>query len=756
MFVAAVLALCSGIALEAFWRAPAAPLFFAALLAPAAIPFFFRWGKACALLTLAGFMLCGASRLAFMEIGQTVPDDARVDALYEGLVVESASRVKVLSLSRPAALKGMRVAFPSGADLEVSQTVRIFGRIRPLAPSFKNPGSVSWKWLKKLEGVGYEVRGQVLSTARSNDPVAAMRRYFKNNIESAGAPRADILKALTIGDRTAVPLELNELFLHTGTSHILAISGFNVGVISGFFFFIARAAFRRVPRFRLSGQDRQYAALVTIPFPFVFMLVAGAGVSLIRATIMITVFMLALFLQRKTHFYNTLALAACVILLLYPHSLLTPSFQLTFMSLLFIVICMERLSPVLAKIKSSIVRWSCSTVLSTAAATLGTAPIVLYYFYGINPLSLLHNLVTVPLMGVAATGLGLAGMTHPYGRSLLVLAGYITQMNVALLQTLDFGYLYPLIRPTFSEIVLYYGLVVTLLYVDRKQVAALLFCVLIPLCAVQVYADYRERFNAGLCIHFIDVGAGDAALVEAPGGMRILIDGGGSPGSDFDMGRQVIAPFLLYRKVHTIDYVINTHPHADHIGGLSYIVQHFKVSHLVTAGFFPEERKFLELVGIARARGVPHLIWKKGDGINTGDFRMNTLYPAGGLSRDNLNDTSLVLQVRLGGTTFLLPADITTGVEEQLVLSGVPLKSDVLKLPHHGSGSSNSFAFIYAVRPKLGVLSGAAGVIKNLPSPEALLRYKALSIPVLRTDTQGLVEVRSDGSEITWRTYENR
>lgn len=753
MFVAAVLALASGIALEAFWRAPAAPLFFAALGIAAVIPFFFRWGKACALLTLAGFMLIGAARLAFMERGQFVPDETRSDAIYEGLVVESAPRVKVLSLSRPAALKGMRVAFPSGADLDVSQTVRVFGSIRPLVPSFKNPGTISWKWLKKLEGVGFEVRGKLLSTGRSDDPIAAMRRYFARNIERAGAPRADILKALTIGDRTAIPQETNDLFLHTGTSHILAISGFNVAVISGFFFFIARFAFGRVRRFRLSGQDRRYAALATIPFPFVFMLIAGAGVSVIRATIMITVFMLALFLQRKTHFYNTMALAACVILLIYPHSLLTPSFQLTFMSLLFIVICSKRLSPVFVKMRSGILRWSCSTVLATAAATLGTAPIVLYYFYGINPLSLLPNLATVPLMGVAATGLGLVGMTHPWGRPLLLLAGYVTQGNVALLRTLDFGYLYPLIRPGFSEIALYYGLVMALLYVDRKQVAALLFCVVLPLCAVQVYADYRMRFNTDLRIHFIDVGAGDAALIEAPGGLRILIDGGGFPGSDFDMGRQVIAPFLLYRKVLTIDYVINTHPHADHIGGLSYVLQHFKVSHLVTAGFFPEERKFLELVRIARARGVPHLIWKKGDGIKTRAFRIDTLYPAGSPPLDNLNDTSLVFRVRHGETTFLLPADITTGVEEQLILSGVPLKSDVLKLPHHGSGSSNSFAFIYAVRPKLGILSGAAGVIKNLPSPDALKRYKALSIPVLRTDMQGLIEVRSDGSHIRWKTY---
>ncbi len=589
MFVAAVLALASGIALEAFWRAPAAPLFFAALGIAAVIPFFFRWGKACALLTLAGFMLIGAARLAFMERGQFVPDETRSDAIYEGLVVESAPRVKVLSLSRPAALKGMRVAFPSGADLDVSQTVRVFGSIRPLVPSFKNPGTISWKWLKKLEGVGFEVRGKLLSTGRSDDPIAAMRRYFARNIERAGAPRADILKALTIGDRTAIPQETNDLFLHTGTSHILAISGFNVAVISGFFFFIARFAFGRVRRFRLSGQDRRYAALVTIPFPFVFMLIAGAGVSVIRATIMITVFMLALFLQRKTHFYNTMALAACVILLIYPHSLLTPSFQLTFMSLLFIVICSKRLSPVFVKMRSGILRWSCSTVLATAAATLGTAPIVLYYFYGINPLSLLPNLVTVPLMGVAATGLGLVGMTHPWGRPLLVLAGYVTQGNVALLRAARFRLPLPpdtarvfgnraLLRPCHGPA----------LRGPEAGGGAPFLRACSPFARSRSTPIIAMRFNTDLRIHFIDVGAGDAALIEAPGGLRILIDGGGFPGSDFDMGKQVIAPFLLYRKVLTIDYVINTHPHADHIGGLSYVLQHFKVSHLVTAGFFPD------------------------------------------------------------------------------------------------------------------------------------------------------------------------
>jgi competence protein ComEC len=753
LFVASVLALCLGIYLEALFRLPVAPLLLAACAVAAAIPFLMRWRKASVPLLLAAFMLCGAFRLGLIGAVQTAPDEGTGETVYEGLVVESSAHSKVLSLSRPVALAGMRVAFMSALDLDVSQVVRLFGRIRPLVPTFKNPGSMSWKWLKKLEGVGYEVKGTVLSVAQGDDPVARLRQYFKENIERSGAAQTDMQKALTIGDRTAIPQEKNDLFLHTGTSHILAVSGFNVSIISGFFFFIARIILRRVRRFRLSGRDTRYASLVTIPFPFLFMLVAGAGVSLIRATIMVSIFMLAFFLERRRDFYNTLALAALVILLLYPHSLLTPSFQLTFMSLLFIVMFTGRLLPVIVRIRSRALSWSCSTVLSTAAAMIGTAPIALYYFYGLNPLCIVHNLITIPLMGVAATGLSIVGMVHPWGRLLLVLSGWIVSANLALLHALDFGYLYPLVRPCLTEALLYYCLITALLHVNRKPVAVLLFCVVIPLSAVQVYADYCQRFNTDLRIHFIDVGLGDAALIEAPGGLRILIDGGGFPGSDFDTGRQVVAPFLLYRKIRTVDYVINTHPHADHIGGLPFIVNHFTVRHVVTAGLFPDERKFLELLAIARARHVPHEIWKRGDGFGTGDFRMTALHPGTALPGDNLNETCLVFRVRYGRRTFLLPADITSDIEERLVLSGAPLKADVLKLPHHGSGGSNSLAFIYAVRPRLGVLSTAGGIIKNLPSSAALGRYEALAIPLLRTDTQGLIEIGSDGSAITWRTY---
>jgi len=755
VFIAAVLTFCAGIYLEAAHPLSVGPLLAASaasILAIAVFRLFRKTGPLLVPLVLLCSLFLGAARLAMVEMGpaSTPPDEE--NTIFDGLVTESSSHVKVLSLQRPVELRGMRAAFVTDAEIDTSQRVRLFGKLIDLAPTFQNPGGSSWKWQKRLEGVTYEIKGRLLSVAAGTDPVARLRRYFKENIERSGAPCSDVLKALTIGDRTGVSRRTDDLFMRTGTTHILIVSGFKVGVISGFFFVIVRMVLGRKRVWRLSGRHSRYAALLAIPFPIVFMLVSGSGIPVIRATIMIVAFLVATFLERERHFYHTMALATLIILLLYPHSLMTPSFQLTFAGVLSIVIFMKRLFPLLMGIKVRALAWSVSTVLSTASVTVGTAPLIIYYFYGINLLSVLHNLIAIPLLTIGATVLSLVGMAFPHGHYLLTAAGHVTDFTIAILERLDFAYLYPLIRPNPFEILLCYAIMLAALNVRRKAAAFLLVVVLIPLALLQVYEDYRERFNSDLRVNLIDVGLGDACLIEAPGGMRILIDGGGYPVGDFDMGKQVITPFLLYRKVRHVDYVINTHPHSDHIGGLVDVVRNFDVSHLVTTGFFPRERLFNELIAAAREKGVDHLVWRRGDGFRGKDFSVDVLHPGAAISQDDLNDTSLVIRITYGNVAFLFTGDIEADVEEKLVLSGLPLKSDVLKVPHHGSSTSNTIPFLYAVRPRLAILSSGRG-LKHLPSPATLDEYERLAIPVLATYRSGLIEVRSDGRNINWQTY---
>jgi competence protein ComEC len=752
MLIVSVLSFCAGIYLQAFSPQLPGLLFgIALLLVVVSAVLSFKRPKSAVIFIIPAFFFIGAMRLSFVD---TKPAfiDREGPSVFQGTIVESSPHLKTVILKEPWKLRHMRVIYLSAENLDVSQEVRIFGTLKPIIPSFNNPGTRSWKWIKKLEGANYELKGTLLSSTKGKNWIATLRRYFKENIERSGAKHEDILKALTIGDRTSVPQEKNDLFMRTGTSHILAISGFNVGIISGFFFFLVRAAIRRVHHFRLSGRDTRYAALVTIPFPFLFMLVAGAGVSVIRATLMTIVFMIALFLEREKHFYNTAALAALLILVIYPHSLFTPSFQLTFVSLLAIVMFMERLYPLLMWTKNRIALWGMSTLISTMGATIGTAPIVIYYFYGINPFCFIHNLVTIPLLGVGATTLALLGMTFPLAHHLLAAAGLMTDVNIHLLQALDFGYIFPVIRPTLPEIILYLCLITTILFSRQKPIAAVLFVMVIPLCALQLVSDYRERFNDDLRIHFIDVGMGDAALIEAPGGIRVLIDGGGFPGSDFDTGKNVITPFLLYRKILHLDYVINTHPHIDHIGGLPYVLSHFSVSHLVTSGIFPGDTNYQKIMNVAEARGVEHFTWKTDDGFDQGHFTFRILHPPPNTAlNENLNDDSLVVKLAFKGCSFLLPGDILTDVEDRLILSRNDLKSDVMKLAHHGSNLSNSAAFLSAVKPRIVVLSGGR-THKSLPGDRAMERVINLNIPIMRTDRHGLIEMWTDKGTIHWKT----
>lgn len=755
MFVASVLSFCTGIYLQNLHPLPFAPLFLSALLL-VLLALVAGWAsqRLSLIFVLVAFVLTGAMRLSLLEERPQIVTGDGKERSFVGSVVESSPQLKVLSLSFPEEMRGMRVAFLTGLELSVSDEVRLSGVLADLNPTFRNPGVTSWRLAKRIEGIHYQIKGTVLSAMPGSGWVGRLRRYFRRNIEQSGAQHGDILKALTIGDRAAIPPEKNDLFMRTGTSHVLAISGFNVGVVTGFFFFVVRLILGRARRLRLSGRDARYASLLAIPFPFIFMLIAGAGVSVIRAAIMSVVFMIALFLERQKDFYATTALAALVILLIYPHSLFAPSFQLTFMSLLFIVMFMSRLFPVLIRMKNRLLAWSLSTVLSTAAAALGTAPIVIYYFFGINPISIIHNLVTIPLLGIGATVSALLGMLLPEGRQLLLLGGSLVELNMRILRGLDVGYLFPIVRPGFLEILLYYGVVVSALSLGKKRLARLLLPVFFVLLSVQVFVAYHERFGKDLRIHFIDVGSSDATLIEAPEGVRILIDGGGFPGSDFDVGRKVITPFLLSRRIGRIDYVINTHPHADHIGGLPSILRDFHVSHLITSGFFPDNPAFLRLIEIAKMRRVPHHIWKEGEGFRIGEFSIRVLHPPIGQQPDDLNNTSLVLRIDYGKNSFILPGDIQKEIEESLILSDLPLRADVLKLAHHGSSSSNSPAFIYAVNPHLTVLS-AGGAQRGPPGREVLGRIERLNVPILRTDKHGLIEVHSDGSKIGWKTHAN-
>jgi competence protein ComEC len=750
LFIIAVLSFICGIYCEVLCAFPLNIIFLIFFISICLIPVIInkKTGFSAFLVVLC-FFLIGTIRTGIIK-AEKAPinhDIIEKNEFYQGYITDSSKYIKTVKLISPSDLNNIRAVFITDMDLNIGDRVRTYGKIRELSPAFNNPFTISRKWLKKLEGISYEIKGSVITVLPGENYIQTFRNKIRKTIEDSGAKQQDVIKALTVGDKTSLNENTLNLFLKTGTSHILAISGLHVGIVTGLFFFLLRWILGKFAALRLSGRHTKYASIMTIPFPFIFMVISGSSISTVRATIMITVFMLSLFLERQREISNTVALSALVILLIYPHSLFMPSFQLSFVSVLFIVIIMGKLYPYV-KPKNTYIKWLSTSFLTTAAATVGTLPIVIYHFYGINPFCMIHNIISIPVMCMVSIPVSFVGMILPYGGYLLRVAGELINLNITALSYLDIGYIFPVIRPNLFEIMLFYALLLCLIFIKKKLVQNLLVFIIIPVIIIHIAFVCKDRYNNKFSMNFIDVGMGEAILVEAPGGIRILIDAGGDFRGNFDTGRAIITPILLSKKILTLDYVINTHPHSDHAGGLPSILNTFKVRTFVTGGYYINDSLFIRIMKIVKDKNICLQVWKEGNRIDiNSDTQIFVMNPPQDFSGYDLNNASLVLKFIYKNTSFLLTGDIGSEVEERLILSEMPLASMIMKIPHHGSRYSSSLPFILAVKPDIAVLSTGRG-ITGLPSEEAIERYKILPVQILRTDKNGFIQISSDGNRI--------
>ena len=247
-------------------------------------------------------------------------------------------------------------------------------------------------------------------------------------------------------------------------------------------------------------------------------------------------------------------------------------------------------------------------------------------------------------------------------------------------------------------------------------------------------------------VSYIDVGQGDAALIQDPGGFDVLIDGGPSAA-----GPAVVA----YVRGHTdlsLEVVLISHPDADHIGGLIALLQasDITVVQILYNGYPGSTQTWKNLVALAEGRAIPMVVTQFPAELHWGQFDAYILNPAAGLSNPETNDASIVARVDYNATRFLFTGDISGTVEATVVARATPLAADVLKVGHHGSSSSSSAPFLAAVKPTAGVISVGAGNSYGHPAADTLARLSAANIQVWRTDQAGTVLMTSDGTTVTF------
>ena len=244
-------------------------------------------------------------------------------------------------------------------------------------------------------------------------------------------------------------------------------------------------------------------------------------------------------------------------------------------------------------------------------------------------------------------------------------------------------------------------------------------------------------------MHFLDVGQGDSILVKY-GNRTMLVDGG-----PIEAG-PAVSSYLKSHGVNTIDVLVSTHPHADHIGGLLTVLREFPVKVVYDNGIAHTTQTYEEYLTLIDQKNIRYVVPQRGDIIDLGTgLTVQVLSPPpGGIAGGDLNENSIVLKITFGATSFLLASDTGFSAEDIMLSPGFDLKSDVLKVGHHGSKYSSGTAFLKAIDPKYAVIEVGAGNPYGHPAPATVARLEEIGSKVYRTDRDGNIVMTSDGRGI--------
>ena len=700
---------------------------------------------------------------------------------------------KMISGDRHIPVEGHLLLFikGEGGPLHVGDRLRFLCRLqRP--HGFHNPGVFSYERrlaFERIHAIGFlsDEKMWVKVGEGFKNPILLRiekwRDHLRNFLEKEGTlPYSSLFQALVLGEQGNIPEDVREHFIATGIAHLLAISGDHLGIVAFLSFSLILWLMKRSELLLLSLSARKWAAAMTIPCLLLYTFIAGGGISVIRATIMVILFFLSIVFDRERSLLHPLALAALLILLFSPPSLFDVSFQLSFLAVLSILYLVPRLlrnlkregMPIPPEIswRQKIWKYVTLSLIVTVVAILGTAPFVALHFNRVSLIGFLANLFAVPWVGFLIVPISLIASLFSfffYPLADLLITG--NQFFAALLlKIVAFFASIPyasidLSTPTLLEIILYYLLLFLMVHLRKgKKIRYLFVGIFILLAADIAYWNLKDLFRKDLILTFLDVGHGDSILVEFPGGKRMLIDGGGLHEDRFDIGKNAIAPFLRSKKIRKIDTLVLTHPDPDHLKGLNFIASRFSIGRFLDTGLRTDSESYFQLEKTLQRRKIERVPLNEDMKFQSiQGVEISILNPPAGspgpLSHRNpawLNNQSLVMKLRFKNVILLLTGDVEREAEERMVRKGHSLRAHILKVPHHGSSSSSSPGFLEKVKPDYAILSVGERNIGRLPHPEVIERYKRLGSKIFRTDKHGAITVMTDGERVEIKTYLKR
>ena len=608
--------------------------------------------------------------------------------------------------------------------------------------------------------------------------LAQWRRHLQRLVQMAvPTPYDTVFLGMVLGQRGALPPQLEEDFRAAGTAHLLVVSGLHVGFVTMAVLLGCRAALRLlrswVPRTWVpTWRPTPLAALVSVPPVLLYCGLVGWKVSTIRAALMIGSYLLALILDRPRLLLHALGLAAALILILAPQAPSDLGFQLSFLAVAAIILVSRRVSWRPAQV-GLLHRWKSylyAGIVASGAAYAATLPIILGAFHTLPTYGILANLVLMPLASVmvpaGVLALAIAAAWPPLAPVVFAPLTLLLTWTVTLVQTIAAlpsaqSHVAALPGPALAA---YYGLCFSLLWPRRgyRRLACVGLCATLLLASLSW--QYMETRTRQLRVTFLDVGTGDAIVVQIPGGHTLLIDGGGTYDGRFDIGAKVVAPFLWQHHIRRFDLMALTHMHPNHARGFVSVFRLFSTPQVLTNGSPLRAGYLRDLVMMGTRRGTQMLTASDGPRQwRWGRLQLTVLSPpsltdpqrASWTPRTE-NDRSLVIRLQYGTTRFLLTGDIEHATERWLLTQDIDLRADILQISHHGSRTSTLPEFVQRVQPQVGIISLGAGNRYGHPHPQVLHTLDQYHVQPFRTDLHGAITIISDGTHyrvIPFRPY---
>ena len=618
-------------------------------------------------------------------------------------------------LKRPRGL-----ANPHGFDFEpwaLARGIRATGYVRaasaPVRLAANEPG-----WPQSL----HRLRGDVRDAMRA----------------SLGEARfAGVLVALAIGDQDAIAGPDWTVFWRTGVGHLVSISGLHVTMLASLAFALVAFAWVRVPRLALAVPARKAGAVAGVAAATAYTLLAGFGVPAQRTLVMLTAAAACLLADRQASPSRVFAAAALAVLVLDPWAVLSPGFWLSFgaVGAIFFAFALRTRPPGALR----------GAVTTQAAVTLALWPLLAALFGEVSAVSPVANAFAIPLVSLVIVPLTLAGALLPLPGLLVPAHGLLEAAMVPLeaLSALPFAVVENAAAPMTLVACASAGAILLLAPRGLPLRSAGAALVLPLACFVAPAPPPGAAW-----IDVLDVGQGLAVVVRTAT-HALAYDAGPGWTAESDSGSRIVVPFLRGEGIRRLDGLVVTHADDDHAGGAASVAKAREPAWLMAVLPEGDERLALAPVSLACVAGM-RWAW---DGV---DFEV--LHPAAEALHDRRreNDRSCVLRVDAASGSALLAADIERRAEDELLArSPGRLKADALLVPHHGSRTSSTPAFVDAVSPSLAIVSAGWRNRFRQPSPEVEARYRERGAAILRTDLHGALRVRlpaSPGSTVEVRS----